>query len=53
MRKGAAVHVDEVAEAIGKALQDAERISGQRISQPPLTLMDRMWSALILGRDCD
>jgi len=38
MRKGAAVHVDEVAEAIGKALQDAERISGQRISQATVNI---------------
>ncbi|HEX5744015.1 MAG TPA: cell division protein FtsA, partial [Candidatus Saccharimonadales bacterium] len=32
MRRGAVVHVDEVAEAIGKAVTEAERISGVRIN---------------------
>lgn len=32
MRKGAVVHVDDVAEAIVKAITEAERMSGQRVS---------------------
>lgn len=32
MRKGAVVHVEDVAEAIAKAITEAERMSGQRIS---------------------
>lgn len=32
MRKGAVVHIEEAAEAIGKAVSEAERISGVRIN---------------------
>lgn len=32
MRKGAVVHVDDVAEAIVKAITEAERMSGQRVT---------------------
>lgn len=38
MRKGAVVHVDDVAEAIAKALGEAERMSGQRISQATVNI---------------
>jgi cell division protein FtsA len=38
MRKGAVVHVDDVAEAIVKAITEAERMSGQRVSQATVNI---------------
>lgn len=38
MRKGAVVHVEEVAEAIVKAITEAERISGQRINRATVNI---------------
>lgn len=38
MRKGAVVHVDDVAEAIVKAITEAERMSGQRISSATVNI---------------
>ena len=38
MRKGAVVHVDDVAESIVKAITEAERMSGQRINHATLNI---------------
>lgn len=38
MRKGAVVHVDDVAEAIAKAITEAERMSGQRITHATVNI---------------
>jgi len=38
MRKGTVVHVDDVAEAIVKAITEAERMSGQRISRATVNI---------------
>lgn len=38
MRKGAVVHVDDVAEAVVKAITEAERISGQRIASATVNI---------------
>lgn len=38
MRKGAVVHVDDVAEAIVKAITEAERMSGQRINNATVNI---------------
>ncbi len=38
MRKGAVVHVDDVAEAIVKAITEAERMSGQRVSNATVNI---------------
>lgn len=38
MRKGAVVHVDDVAEAIVKAITEAERMSGQRVSSATVNI---------------
>jgi cell division protein FtsA len=38
MRKGAVVHVDDVAEAVVKAMTEAERMSGQRINSATVNI---------------
>ncbi len=38
MRKGAVVHVDDVAEAVVKAITEAERMSGQRITSATVNI---------------
>lgn len=38
MRKGAVVHVDDVAEAVVKAITEAERMSGQRVSRATVNI---------------
>jgi cell division protein FtsA len=38
MRKGAVVHVDDVAEAIVKAITEAERMSGQRVHEATVNI---------------
>ncbi len=38
MRKGTVVHVDDVAEAVVKAITEAERMSGQRVSQATVNI---------------
>lgn len=38
MRKGAVVHVDDVAEAVVKAINEAERMSGQRVSSATVNI---------------
>jgi cell division protein FtsA len=38
MRKGTVVHVDDVAEAVVKAITEAERMSGQRISRATINI---------------
>lgn len=38
MRKGAVVHVDDVAEAIVKAITEAERMSGQRVTSATVNI---------------
>jgi cell division protein FtsA len=38
MRKGNIAHIDEVAEAVGKAVSEAERISGRQITQATVNI---------------